>query len=159
MSSTEVSTTASGQGGELSPVLRRFADMVATLPQDDGNGAESIVDQILNAESFEELDSPWSTTDTDGLIGRVITIRDVKARRSDFAEGLGFYVIASGNDYQSGDPITFTTGSVSVVAQLVRAYVIGALPLVCSLVKADRPTKDGYYPQHLAIVTPDKGGK
>jgi hypothetical protein len=156
--SKAVATHDAGAGAQISErVLRQFADMVAMLPQDDTGGTESIVAQILAAETFEELDSPWSASDTEDLIGTVLTIESVKARRSDYADGLGFYVIATGKVYGTDKPVTFTTGSVSVVAQLVKAYAMGALPLVCTLQQAERPTEKGYRPQHLAIVTPDRG--
>ncbi|MCL6626645.1 MAG: hypothetical protein K6T68_08695, partial [Alicyclobacillus shizuokensis] len=51
----------------------------------------------------------------------------------------------------SGERLTVTTGSVSIVAQLARAVAIGALPLRCIPRVANKPTKQGYYPQHLEI--------
>jgi len=56
-----------------------------------------------------------------------------------------------GKRMDNDEEIVWTTGSVSVVAQLVKAFMLGALPLYATIRKAERPTANGYYPQHLEV--------
>lgn len=144
-------------GADLTPIaseatLATFAHMAAVIPDAEGAGMDNMLAAILGADSWDQLDAPWSTTSTDDAIGVVVTVTDLSRRPSDFAEGLGVYLIVSGYRTETGEPITYTTGSVSVVAQLVRAYAIGALPLTTKLVKAERASANGYYPVHLQVI-------
>lgn len=164
MTTTHTATStpsAAGQprrtGSDVAPIasdatLATFAHMASVIPDADGAGMDNMLAAILGADSWDQLDAPWSTSSTDDAVGVPVVITDLTRRPSDFAEGLGVYLIVSGSRADNGEPITYTTGSVSVVAQLVRAYAIGALPLTAKLVKAERPSANGYYPVHLQVL-------
>lgn len=133
-------------------VLRRFADMARVLPIAEEDASMSIVSQILNASTVEELDAPWKDTDGEALIGVTFEAQTVTVHTSDFTEGLGVFLRVEGVRLDNREAISFSTGSVSTVAQLVRAYTLNAYPFVAQIVKAERATKRGYFPLHLKIV-------
>jgi hypothetical protein len=132
-------------------VMRSFAEMAAAIPTDDGDPTARILGQVLSAGSVEALNDPWETEDTAKLLGRVITVSSLKRQESTLEGGLGMYLVVTAVDTNTGETLTFTTGSVSVVAQLVKAHALGALPLKCELVQSDRPSKNGRHPQHLKV--------
>lgn len=137
----------------ISPeTIEKFRAIVAALPQPEGSADDRIVSMLLDAASWEELDAPWQTTDLERLLGHDLRIESVSAMPSAFADGLGFFLVVNSYDMESGEELTWTTGSVSVVAQLAKAAHAGWLPLRAQLVQAERPTRRGYYPQHLVIT-------
>ena len=137
----------------LSPELaRRFADMAMLIPSETGDATENILEVILAAPSWEDLSAPWETSKVDKLAGRVLRIDSVVRRPSDFKEGLGIFLVVRYVDVTTGEAGVFTTSSFSVVAQLVRAYAAGWLPLYASIIVAERATERGYKPHHLKVT-------
>jgi len=129
------------------------------IPADLGNGTEDILAKILAAETWDQLDAPWETSDIDDIQGLELTITKVTRRPSTFKGGLGVFLVVHLMDKRTGKEYVKTTGSVSVVGQIARAYFLGAMPLSVKWVRAERPSDSGYFPQHLEIldgVTPDK---
>jgi len=140
------------------PRLREFAQMVNLLPQSDPNDAMlSIVAQIAGADDPTALDSPWLTDDVEQLIGVWIDVQSVKAMPSTYAGGLSVFLVVTAARPDTGELVTFTTGSVSIVAQLVKAFAAGWLPLPCKIVRASRESSNGYFPMHLEINRPELG--
>lgn len=138
---------------KVSPAVREFAKMATVIPaQDPDEAVESILAQILGSENLDDLDAPWNTTKVEELTGHPLVVHSLKRMTSDFTDGLGVYLVVQAAVKNTGEEVTFTTGSVSIVAQLVKAYVSGWMPLECKLVRAERPTADGYYPQHLELL-------
>jgi hypothetical protein len=153
--STEVATRPTTAAGiaQREQVMTQFADMAAVLPRAEEDASMSIVAQILGATGVEELDAPWRDTEGDELVGVILEITDVTVHASDYTDGLGVFLRVEGKRLDNQQPVAFSTGSVSTVAQLVKAYVSHWFPLVVEIVKAPRPTKRGYYPLHLRIIT------
>lgn len=137
----------------LTPDLaRRFADMAMMVPSETGDATENILAAILNADSWEGLSAPWDTTDVESIAGRVLRIDSVIRRPSDFRDGLNLFLVVHYVDVTTGEASVLTTSSVSVVAQLVRAYAAGWLPIYAEFVIAERPTEAGYRPHHLKVT-------
>lgn len=133
--------------------LQTFLTFARTIPDaEEGSGLDNIISQILSGETADDLDSAWQSTGGEKLINKPMTITEITKRPSDFGEGLGVYLVVSAILAQTGESVTFTTGSVSIVAQLAKAYAGGMLPLDCQLVQAARPSAQGYFPQHLEIL-------
>lgn len=132
-------------------LLARFAEMAVLIPREDGSGTENILNQILNAKSWEELDEPWQSTDVDDILGKRLTLKRAIRRPSTFAGGLGQFVVCFMQDKKTGQDVVKATGAISIVAQVARAYALQCLPLEIEWCRADRPTENGYYPQHLAV--------
>lgn len=145
------------QGAEVAvitnkAILAQFAEMAVAIPADLGGGTEDILAKILAAETWDQLDEPWETSDIDDILGKELTITKVTRRPSTFRGGLGVFLVVHLMDKRSGKEYVKTTGSVSVVGQIARAYFIGAMPLTVEWVRADRPSDNGYYPQHLKVL-------
>lgn len=153
MPSTQGQQEANAEVEVIDPaVVERFAKMAMLIPSEDGSGIERIIDAILSAESWETLDDPWDTTNVKTLEGKLLRINSLMRRPSSFKGGLGVFLVVHAINMDKGDKMVITTGSVNVVAQLVRAYALGVLPIFARWVVADRPTENGYYPHHLEIV-------
>lgn len=129
-----------------------FAQMVAGIPElDDEDASERIILQLLAASDVSELNAPWDSASAEDLAGKRIRIDTITRQQSDFTDGLQVYLVCKGLNLETGEKLVFTTGAISIVAQLVRAHFLGGLPAICELVIAERPTKKGYRPQHLKI--------
>lgn len=139
-------------------LVEKFAQMATLIPSEDGSGYERIVEAILSAEAVDALDEPWQSTQAEKLAGRVLRIDSLTRRPSDFKSGLGVFLVVRSTDTHSGEVVTWTTGSVAIVAQLVRAYALGGLPVYAELIIAERPTEAGYRPHHLKFYGPPPAG-
>lgn len=138
----------------ISPETRElFASMVVAVPEaEDGSGTERILLAVLQANNWDALDDPWDTEKTAALVGVELAIHTISRHASSYEDGLGVFLVAHAKRLDDGREVVFSTGSISVVAQLVRAYMLGAFPLYAILRQSDKPTKRGYYPQHLEIM-------
>lgn len=153
-----MSTDTSTPGTELSPIvspatMALFASMAVGIPEsDDTEAYENIVLQLLGADGVDGLNAPWDTSGAESLAGKRLRIEQMTRRASDFADGLGMYIVTKGTNLESGEKFVWTTGGVSTVAQLARIHYLGGLPAIVELQIADTPTKNGYRPQHLKVL-------
>lgn len=138
------------------PIRRELVDaysaMIADVPESGGDGMEGILLALSQATDVADLDAPWRTAGLDDYLNqrlRVIAIRKVP---SEYDGGLPWFLVMDAAVVGSGELVTITTGAVSVVAQLVKAWALGAFPLTVIPRQADRPSRAGFYPQHLEIV-------
>ncbi len=141
-------------------VVAQFASMAMAIPDAEGSGSERILLAILQAESWDELDAPWSTEKAEAMYNIEQDVYEIMRRPSSYAGGLGMFLVVRAREAVNGRELVWTTGSISVVAQLVKAYLLGALPLRVILTRSDRPTENGYYPQHLQVIAnlaPNRG--
>lgn len=153
--SDQVAASADQQKAELAELpaelVRRFAEMAMMLPETESDGGASIIEAILNTADVHELGSPWGEKDQDALVGKWLIFTEASRSVSDF-KGLGVFLVVQAVDCKTGEKLTTTTGSVNIVAQLVRAYTLDSFPLKARIMKAERPTKNGYWPLHLEIA-------
>lgn len=133
-------------------ILQQFAEMAVAIPADLGGGTEDIVRKILAATSWDQLDEPWETSSVDDILGKTLRIEKVVRRPSTYQGGLGVFLIVHLVDPRDQKKYVKTTGSVSIVAQLARAYFLGVTALTIQWCRAERPSESGYYPQHLKII-------
>lgn len=129
-----------------------FASMVTMVPDAEGDATESIVLAILNAKTWDELDDPWDSEKATQLVDVEQRIDSIMRRPSSYTSGLGVFLVIKGKRMDTDEPIVWTSGAVSVVAQLVKAYALGAFPVYAMLRRSERPSAAGYYPQHLEIT-------
>ena len=152
-----MSTAEETPGTDIVPVvspetMALFASMAVGIPEaDDGDAYESIVLQLLNAEDTDDFNAPWDTESAAKLAGEHLMIESMARRQSDYAGGLGVYIVVKGTVTRTGEKFVFTTGGVANVAALARIHYQGKLPAVAELVIADTPTAKGFRPQHLKI--------
>jgi hypothetical protein len=130
-------------------VEQQFAAMVTAIPEDDGNAMDDILATVLAAATWEDLNKAWESAKGEKLAGRMLRIDTITRHESELAGSLGFFLVAKGVDTRTGESIAWPTGSIGVMAQLVRAYLQGWLPLFAEVVIAPRPTKSGFRPQHI----------
>lgn len=153
-----MTSSLDGTGTDIAPVvsdqtMQIFASMAAGIPEaDDSEAYESILTQLLNAAGVDDLNAPWETEAADRLAGHQLIAQELTRRPSDFLGGLGMYLVVKGVDQASGERFTWTTGSIAIVAQLVRAYFLGGLPIIMQVIVGDVNPRTGRKPQHLHIV-------
>jgi hypothetical protein len=114
-----------------------------------------ILDQILSAESEEELENFGSATGWQELMGIPIEILGFEWRASTFKEASGppTFVVVRGIRLDTGDHVVLTNGGSNVQAQLLVLAKLGKIPGAIRVLKqSDKATKAGYYP--LWLVTP-----
>lgn len=126
--------------------------MLALVPEADDDAMVAIIVQIVNAQSPEQLDAPWSATGMERLDGQWISVRALKRMPSEYADGLGFYLIVDARIVETGEIVSVSTGSVSIIVQLLRANALGAFPLTVKPVIAAKPSANGFRPMHLEIA-------
>lgn len=134
-------------------LLEQFAEMALMIPSDSGDGIENILTQILSAQSWDELDSPWETSPVEDILDKPMRITGAKRMPSTFAGGLGVFLVVFLRDIKSGQEYVKTTGSVSVVAQIARAYAMGLQDVIVEWKRAPRASKNGFFPQHLKVLS------
>ena len=129
-----------------------FKQFLADVPEIDEGGYENILNNLMNAGSIYDLDAPWKADSLANYKDRAINITGVRQAPSDFQDGFGVYLVVDLIDLETGEHASVTTGAVSIVAQLARAATLDAFPLMVIPRVASKPTKKGFYPQHLEIV-------
>ncbi len=129
-----------------------FLAMLAEVPDPPADATARIVAQILEARSVEELDRPWDAEGMRDYDGSVVRVESIHKMPSDYDQGLGTYLVCHCTQPGIGEKFILTTGSVSIVAQLVRAHALNALPLEVVPRVAEKPTRKGYHPMHLELV-------
>jgi hypothetical protein len=125
--------------------------MLELIPEADDDAYVRLIQQIATATDVAELDAPWSMTGLTEYVDQWIVVQGLKRMPSDFADGLGFYLVIDAVPAKGGAPFSVSTGSVNVTVQLVRANALQLLPLTCCPRLSKKPTKDGYWPMHLEM--------
>lgn len=133
-------------------VIEAYEAMIASVPDAGGDGVEAILAQLAGITDPSKLDTPWRSGGLAEYAGRMIIVRGIRKMESDYDGPLPWFLIVDGQDAQTGDEIHLTTGATSVVAQLVKAFQLGAFPLAVIPRIAERPTPGGYYPMHLEVA-------
>lgn len=141
-----------GDGVQLSSqAVQPYESLLAAVPDAGGAGYDGILAQIAAATTVEELDAPWRTFDTDALIGVPLVIQSIAKSPSSYLGGLGHFLVVHGAFRQTGEAVTFTTGAVGIVAQLVKAFAIGAFPLNATVRESAGGREGRNAPQYLEI--------
>lgn len=155
---TEARERANGTGDGSAVVIRpetiqAFAAMATDIPEAGGDGFDALLAQIIGAEDTADLDAPWRSDGLTALLNVPLRIDGLRRMPSEYGGGLPFFLIVQAADLTTGEAVTVTTGAVSVVAQLVKAWSLGAIPGWRVIPRqAERPSSSGYYPQHLEVM-------
>jgi hypothetical protein len=133
--------------------MAAWDSMITQVPDaEEGGGLERILEAIAQAQSVADLDAPWRTHDAEQLAELPLTIRGITKAPSDYAGGLPWFLIVDAINETTGEAITFTTGSVNIVAQLVRTYTLGGFPCRARVVIPTKATRNGFFPPHLEYL-------
>lgn len=143
--------------------LAEYPGMVTSVPEaefdPDGSG---IIADILLATSWEQLnESQTSLPDSRSLNGRTVFVTGIGRMTSDMEGGIGYYLIVDYADPATGEARKFQTSAGSVMAKLVKLHHFvqaGAIawPVEVKLVQATKPTRGGFYPMDLEVVSTSK---
>lgn len=130
---------------------QKFQQMATIIPVTESDGGFGIVLDILSADDLFDLDQTWQEKDLDKLLKRKLVFDSVTRSDSSYQDGLGVFLVVRCTDPENGEEVVFSTGSVNIVAQLVKAHVMGAFPFVGRVIQAEKASANGYYPQHIQI--------
>lgn len=151
MTGTEIVIRHTGEVATEASINSYLLAIIESLPDPESGDMTGILSQIINADTFSDLDSPWQSAGMDKFRDHAITIRSIKKMESDVAGGLGWYLLCEGTVLESGEYQAFSTSSVSIMAQLLVAHERGMFPLTVYIRRATKATKNGFYPMHLEI--------
>ena len=151
MTSTELVIRQTGEIATPDSINAYLTAILNELPMQGEGDATGILAQIINAETVEDLDSPWQSAGMGKYIGYAIQIDSIKRVESDFPGGLGWYLLCEGTVMETGEYRAFSTSAVAVMAQLLVAWYKGFFPYQVYVRIATKPTKKGFYPIHLEL--------
>lgn len=148
--------TTGGPGGIRADLVAVYDGALAAIPDAEGEGAERILEALARAESPQELDAPWRSGDLVAYQDQELVILAARKQPSDFVGGLPWFLVIDAAAVETGEKVVIVTGAVDVVAQVAMLVSKDWLPYIVIPRVADRPTRNGYYPQHLEMVGPLK---
>ena len=137
---------------DTATVLDTAIALLQVIPESDDDGQLRIMNQIMSAQSPEQMDAIWESGNLRDHMGYPIIINRATRAPSDYKEGLGFFLILDCVNPETGEPFTVTTGSQTTVVQVAWAIKQFGLPFECVPSISTRPSKDGYYPQRLSKI-------
>ena len=128
-----------------------FQEAAKSMLAESISGDDILID-ILNAPTVDDILGS-EVVGLEALTGKPFTITKGTLRESDFTDGLAAYIVLNVT-FDDGETAVVTSGSTSVVTQVVRMHQLGALPVRCMARKATKPTANGYYPMSLVKAPP-----
>ena len=140
--------------GLSTEVIGQWESMLMAVPEAGGDtsGYESILAAIAVAQDPTDLDAPWRAEGLQRYQDTALVVMGLRRMPSDYTTGLGWYLMVEAVVKGTGEKIATSVGSLGVVAQLVRAYTLGALPLTVIPRRSKKPSKRGYYAWHLEVA-------
>ena len=141
------------EGGPATTLLLRALESQARTI-DDGNASvyEDIFGRIQAAQSAEALFADDEPLDAEEIMGQALQVWDISVIKSDFAEGLRWYVAIRGRLIAADEDVVVTCGATKVVAQLVQAKAMKLFPVVVKFVRKERATRAGMHPLSMVLV-------
>lgn len=146
-----------GQGAEIAetggPALKSLLDWLVQeateTDEDTFAGLESIVAQMLSAESPEDVLREQAPVSGKNFVDVPFTCHGFKLREGDYEEGAPFYAVL---DVEIGSPPerrVITCGGWTVLAQLMKLRQLGDWPLVMKFTA--KKTQKGYQALRLQM--------
>jgi len=149
--STETRTPEASSVQLTPQAVAPFEATLAAVPDAGTQGYERILQAIADAQSVEDLDAPWRSQGMEAYLGRDLVIRSIQKMPSSYEGGIPWFLVVDAVDEETGQAVTFTTGAINVVAQLVQAFALGGFPLKVTPAESERESAAGGRPQHLVI--------
>ena len=127
--------------------LHRLMELLPPTPDDV---IDSIAGRILEAETPTEENKLWDSTSSKDAVGKRLIFQSVHILPSDYEDSpLDYFLVCKVIDCETGEQTVMSTGSVNIVAALVKAQVMGSLPWEAEIVGPKRVPKSGRLPLHL----------
>lgn len=112
-------------------VLAQIHSLMEMVPlASDENASESIVERILAAEDWGEVNVGREATEVDSLAGARIVIDGIVRRKSTKDFGQDTYIAMFGHYAGSDDKFWFPVASAVVQVQLLKLWALDAYPVV-----------------------------
>lgn len=89
---------------------------------------KSIIDQILSAETPDQILTPVEVKQPRDVVGEPLEMFDVRWQRSEFDAGSPMYASLECKEVATGMPVVVNCGQKAVMAQLVRLQQLDAFP-------------------------------
>jgi hypothetical protein len=125
--------------------------LASDLPEAEDDATDRIVQQILAADSPEDVNAIWEATGIERWLDVPLLITSLHRAPSDFEDGIGVYVVIKAQTTGDRRDVVITTGSVNVIAQLIKAHTSDWFPLVATPRGPKRPPKNGRFPYRLEL--------
>lgn len=110
---------------------------------------EQLSERILNAESPDDILTPFDPQGMEDLLSTPIQIDGVGWLESDYSEGFPWYASLQVTRLDTGEESIRTVGGEQLMYQIAGFDMRDAWPQVVQVVKAAKPTKAGFYPYKL----------
>lgn len=108
-----------------------------------------IAERLVTAQSLEALLDDTGPLGLRQHLGESFTIRNVEWLPGTFEDGPGFYALINAVN-ADGEPVTYTSGAMSVMMQLARGVQQGWFDGVALMAQqSDTPTANGFRPYRL----------
>lgn len=131
--------------GEVAAALLGRGD----FPQIDSDAISArILEQMLRAETPEQLNNVGGTTPMEELEGVPLEVNEVMARQSRLAgEGLAGFLVVSATRLDDGSAVIFTTSAYNVAMRIAIAADKGFVPgYKLKVRRSEQETERGFYP-------------
>lgn len=130
--------------------IEAFIAYADSLTIEDPEAQERrIIEQLLGAETTEDILTAGQVTPLEAIFGVGITVTGLRASESDFPDGSKVYLHIEATVIDTGQRVTLACGARDVMLKLVRLHQRGMLPVDVVIRRADKPTKRGFYPIFL----------
>lgn len=136
------------------PVRAMLEDAKAATDEPDVLTQVSALAAILNGHTAEDILSEQTVEKAKDWLDREFVIHDFRWHASDMKDGLGFFQSWDITTEGSDDHLILNNGAMTCMAQVYALKRDDLLPATVTLTQADKPTKNGYYPQRLVMVPP-----
>lgn len=150
---TELATTQDGKGAVTVFRADELPQLIAGIPDAEGDAESRIIEALLNAQNIGDLNAPWQSGSLGKYKDTVLTVTDVSKLPSDKDQAMGYFLVLRGTVRGTGEPFVASTSSHAIMAALTRLWLAHAIPVDVIPRKADKPTRNGFYPEHLEIVS------
>lgn len=134
---------------------RALLDLVPDATDDDGTG---IIARLLEAEGWEDLNQLSKLPAGKDLVGVTMVIRAIAKRESDIEPEddetgirLDHYLVIDAVRSGLGTELRWQTSAPALVLPIAKLYVWGKFPATCTIRKAEKPTKRGFWPLNLEV--------
>lgn len=111
-----------------------------------------IIEQVLSAESAEQLFDLGGSTSAQEFVNVPFTMHDVQLRQSEVEGALPVYVLIDAEHAESGERIPINSGAPRLMAQAWRAKQLDLLPLKVQVVEVAKAKPGQSAPLGLAAL-------
>jgi hypothetical protein len=137
-----------------------YPELVLTIPPAEAGNADGMLADILNAESWEDLNAEaGKLPKAELMIGRTLKVTNLVRHESTEEGGIGYYLVIDAVDIATGEAIKWQTSAMSIMAKLAKLSQLRCYPVLVKVTKAEKATKNGRFPLDITIegATPGTG--